>query len=413
MCGLKEADIRHGLEFIFASREKMSEEERQNAVNAHLEQMRDYYNGYKFGTVEGGGVYNTNLCLDYLQRLLIGDPFHLIDPNNELSESVLMFIGKHVDSTSLLAELLETKQTPYIEIQQNIRLLDLANIDNQSITFLKSFLFYFGALTFADRSGYLRLPNVVVTKTIVERVLQLCAIRISSSAFQKAVRDLTKHDNIDSLCSYLEPRLKDWIKRGNLSDDRELVTKVMFQASLSTIPHYLSETEVHVPKVYSHKQYTSSGYIDLLLVETKPISVGGRPKRFVFEFKCKGVNFLDLGKFYFFFIFENSCMCIFFILYHTHCFIEGGNTWEDMDAKADEIEAMSIEELFQLKCGGIDKTPDQGKTVQQIFEAAVKQLMSYVKGLQTQENEFDTIAFVVLTVGSRRFIYDKIQTHDG
>ena len=52
--------------------------------------MREYYNGYKFRTTEDDGVYNTNMCLDYLQRLLMKRSLQLVDPNNELSESVLM-----------------------------------------------------------------------------------------------------------------------------------------------------------------------------------------------------------------------------------------------------------------------------------------------------------------------------------
>ncbi|RUS16035.1 hypothetical protein BC937DRAFT_91677 [Endogone sp. FLAS-F59071] len=267
MCGLKKEDIRHALESIFTGREELTDEEKKISVDTHLEQMRKYYNGYKFRTTNDDGIYNTNLCLDYLQRLSMGDPLQLVDPNNELSESVLMFIGRHPDSILLLIELLVTKQIPFEAIRQNIRLPDLVNVDSQGVDFLKSFLFYFGALTFTDQPGLFRLPNTVITKTIIKRVLQLCNIQTGSAAFRNA----------------------EWIKLGNLLDDRELVTKTVFHVFLTMIPRYLNDTEVPV-KIDG----TKTGYLDLLIAETKPASAGARPKRFVFEFKSKGINFLEL-----------------------------------------------------------------------------------------------------------------------
>ena len=55
-----------------------------------------------------------------------------------------------------------------------------------------------------------------------------------------------------------------------------------------------------------------------------------------------------------------------------------------MEAKAAAVEAMSAEELHQLKCSGNDKY-DQGKTMQQVFDTAVKQVVSYLQGLETQD----------------------------
>jgi hypothetical protein len=77
MCGLKKKDIQNGLEFVFAEKEGMTDKEKQNVINIHLNQMHEYYNGYKFGTMGIDKIYSTNLCLDYLQCLLIGDPLQL------------------------------------------------------------------------------------------------------------------------------------------------------------------------------------------------------------------------------------------------------------------------------------------------------------------------------------------------
>ena len=84
-----------------------------------------------------------------------------------------------------------------------------------------------------------------------------------------------------------------------------------------------------------------------------------------------------------------------------------------MEAKAAKVEAMSEEELLELKTGGGEKY-DQDKTMQQILEDAAEQLKEFVQGLkyqdQQQQIEFATSAFVVLAVGSRRFIWRRIHT---
>ncbi|KAF9201189.1 hypothetical protein BGZ49_008578 [Haplosporangium sp. Z 27] len=396
MLGLRVQDIERALFIIFDMEEEMSLEEKENTVKIHMEKMREYYNGYKFEPSIDKEVYNTNLRLDYQQRLLMGDPIQLVDSNNELNESVLKFIGRHSDSTWLLAELLEKKEIRFASIQTSIRLQDLANIENNDTQFIKSFLFYFGALTFSDRPGWLMIPNTVVTKTIVERVLKPCTINTDSNAYRKAISDLIDKEDIGSLCQYLQPRLKEWIKRGNFGDDRELVTKVMFQISLSTIPQFLSDTEVAVPKIKatSQKYYTPTGYIDLLLVETR--RPNKNPRRIVFEFKCKEVSYLNTLP---------------FTVHPIHLKTPKDRSWEALEMKAKDIEILMDEELLDVKCA--DSTNDNGKSMRQILKEAEVQLKEYMRGLVARDpqdgEEFETTGFVVLTVGSRRFLYNKVE----
>ncbi|KAF9085347.1 hypothetical protein BGX27_003489, partial [Mortierella sp. AM989] len=389
LLGLSKDDLQQALNDILSQRESMNEEEKRVFVEAHIKQMREYYNGYKFrSTTDDNGIFCTNLCLDYLERLLVNRTLRLADPNNELSESVLKFIGRHPDSTSLLVNLLDNNHVSYSEVQHNIRLQDLANFQNLDQSFLKSFLFYFGALTYSEQPNMLKIPNKVVARTIIERVLQLSAISIDSNAYKKAIDDLIKLNDIRPLCSYLEPKMKDWIKLGNLYDDKELVTKIMFQVSLSAMPRYLNDTEVSVPiiNVDCKKAHIGNGYIDLIIAEVKDTTQETKPKkRFVFEFKCKGVNFLSL---------------------------KGGSSWEQMENKAKKVEAMSEKDLLALTCGGSDCTSDKGKSIGQILEGAKSQLRNYLENLEVNDildqNELETVAFVVMTVGSRRFLIRNV-----
>ena len=163
MCGLEEKNIQSGLEFVFAEKEGMSDKEKQNAVHTHLKQVREYYNGYKFGIMEADRIYSMSLCLEYLHCLLTNRQLQLVDSNNDLNRSFLTFLGKHGDSSLLLAELLENKQTLHVGIHQSMYLFELAKIDSQD-GMLNSLLFYFGALTFADQQGHLCISNAVVNQ---------------------------------------------------------------------------------------------------------------------------------------------------------------------------------------------------------------------------------------------------------
>ncbi|RUS23175.1 hypothetical protein BC937DRAFT_91659 [Endogone sp. FLAS-F59071] len=62
MCGFEEIDVKHTLKIIFSEK-----------------------NGYRFGIKENSEeVYNTNLCLNYLQYLLKNYNIQLINLNNKL-----------------------------------------------------------------------------------------------------------------------------------------------------------------------------------------------------------------------------------------------------------------------------------------------------------------------------------------
>ncbi|KAG0007418.1 hypothetical protein BGZ80_004683, partial [Entomortierella chlamydospora] len=293
---------------IFGERSRkfsdMSEDQKQT-INSHVDQMREYYNGYRFAPIKNNDVYNTiystNLCLDYLQRLLKGDPLELADSNNGLNEGVLQFIGRHPDSLFLLAGLLENKETSCADIKSGIKLADLTNVEKMDKDHLKSFLFYVGGLTFSSSRDKFVVPNAVMTKAIIERVLQLCSISTNSDAHKEAIKNFFDSDDV----------------------------------------------EVPVPVVTSKRHYTTNEYIDLPLVETKP-GQGKTPKRIVFEFKCKGVKFLDCG-------------------------VGGMGSWEATEERASHIASLMDEELMGIKCDVSDKN-DHGKTMKQLLDNAAEKL---------------------------------------
>ncbi|RIB13851.1 hypothetical protein C2G38_2040649 [Gigaspora rosea] len=81
------------------------------------------------------------------------------------------------------------------------------------------------------------------------------------------------------------------------------------------------------------------------------------------------------------------------------------NNWETMEEKAKKVEKMSKNEIRQPKCGNSEKF-DKGKTIQTIFDEAGRQLLNYVNNLK--DDNYETSAFVVMSVGSRKLIWEKV-----
>ena len=96
-----------------------------------------------------------------------------------------------------------------------------------------------------------------------------------------------------------------------------------------------------------------------------------------------------------------------------NCIFESGNnsSWEVMERKANKIEAMSRSNVFQLKCGNLEKF-DNSKTIKEIFSGTCEQLFNYVCNLKKDDHqnnhEFITLAFIIMAVGSRKLIWEKI-----
>ncbi|RHZ82143.1 hypothetical protein Glove_114g107 [Diversispora epigaea] len=136
----------------------------------------------------------------------------------------------------------------------------------------------------------------------------------------------------------------------------------MFHVSLSMIPNYLSDTEIPI-NIYSDRKLIKTCYADLLIAETRPASDG-----------C-----------------NRNC--------------------DVMESRVNKVEAMSECDLRQLKCGNGEQF-DKSKTMEQILNDGREQLLVYVHNLNEQDirnhYEFVTSVFVVLTVGSRKFLWNKV-----
>lgn len=86
--------------------------------------------------------------------------------------------------------------------------------------------------------------------------------------------------------------------------------------------------------------------------------------------------------------------------------------WEVMEARADKVEKMTKDDVLQLRCGNAEKY-DKGKTIKEVFDNGRQQLLEYVHNLRKNDNQnhckFATTGFVLMTVGSRKLLWEKVE----
>ncbi|KAN0086818.1 putative AAA-ATPase domain containing protein [Elaphomyces granulatus] len=184
LCGLTGNDIEMALKEVCG--------ENSEIYQKHLSIMTKSFNGFYFCRQLGAEtVYNSETCLDYLQRLLDGDiPEAKEPPNSEVS---IQFLNKFSTSGGAINDLEEAlkcdergnfKPFKYGELKQDFMVEDLNRVAEKSQPAWRSLMISFGGLTFCpeDPANYLRIPNSVAARRIAEVVLEKYGLRFSLNA---------------------------------------------------------------------------------------------------------------------------------------------------------------------------------------------------------------------------------------
>ncbi len=177
LCGFYETELRDLLGPIARERRIASEE-----ADRLLEVMRDWYNGYCFSSRGRGRlVYNPTNVLYFLKELyLYGEPPEsLHDANLRTDQAKLAFLARTAAGTGLVEELTEgtgLSRPGEIRIPQlldSFSLNDMVKRIGRDRGAVASFLYYMGLLTQTGEPGRLRIPNLVVRKLFLDRLLEV------------------------------------------------------------------------------------------------------------------------------------------------------------------------------------------------------------------------------------------------
>ena len=293
LCGFYEQDLRDLLAPVATERQFSPEE-----VERFVGVMRAWYNGYRFHERAGDLVYNPTNALYFLREIYLeGElPRALHDANLRTDQAKLAFLARTAAGTGVVEEL--TEGTGEIRIPQLLDSFSLGDLTAQlakDAGAVASLLYYMGLLTLTDVPGRLRIPNLVVRKLFLDRLLEvfLPDLAESSAARRVAMRFFDDGDLLP-LLSFFEEKLLPVLSNRDQgappkkpgqsgSGVNEMTVKALFLSLLFDDHRFVVHSELEIAR----------GYADLCLL-VRPES--RYPNAFDILFELKLVRRKKLGK---------------------------------------------------------------------------------------------------------------------
>ena len=266
LCGFDETELRDLLEVVAAERQLAREE-----VERFLEVMRAWYNGYRFSERAGDLVYNPTNVLFFLTEVYQeGEPPRILhDANLRTDQAKLAFLARSAAGTGVVEELTEGPGEIRIpQLLDSFSLGDLTAQLSKDAGAVASFLYYLGLLTLTGVPGRLRIPNLVVRKLFLDRLLGvfLPDLAESSEARRVAMR-FFDDGNLRPLLAFFEEKLLPVLSNRDQgappgkpglsgSGMNEMALKALFLSILFDDQRFVVHSELEVEK----------GYVDLCLL---------------------------------------------------------------------------------------------------------------------------------------------------
>jgi hypothetical protein len=280
LCGFRETEIEDLLASITAEY-KLPPEVGAEALGT----MRTWYNGYRFATSSNELVYNPTNVLYFLRNLCRhgAAPAKLEDENLRTDRGKLVFLARTAAGAGVIEKLAQGDGTIDItELHTSFSLDDLTIRLAKDRGSIASFLYYMGLLTLTEAPYRLRIPNLVVRKVFLDRLLELFLPDVSdSSGAQEIAMGFYRDGNLVPLLAFFEEKLLPVLSnrdRGaparapNLSGSgvNEMVIKTLFLSILFADRYYRSYSEPELARTYAdlcllvRPPMRGRGFLDLL-----------------------------------------------------------------------------------------------------------------------------------------------------
>ena len=244
--------------------------------------MKENYDGYKFSIDALENLYNSNMCLYFLNAYLIKReiPSQLIDVNIASDYSKLgnmldlckgeereKIIEKTVTGEEILSEI-TTKFNPAIEFTEK----DLI-----------SMLFYLGYLTIAGEefeTPELKVPNRVMKEIysdyFIKTLNQNANLQVSSSIYTEIMHEIALDGKIDKMVNLVQIYLQNLSNRDYMNFDEKYI-KLIFYCIAMNLKVFIIKSEMEVQRKYP----------DILLIP-KDESKGYKSVMIEFKYLKKG-----------------------------------------------------------------------------------------------------------------------------
>ncbi len=297
LCGFREKEIGDILKVVAAERGLPRE-----ATEEALDTMRTWYNGYRFAEDRDELVYNPTNALYFLKHLYLhGEPpKRLQDENLRTDRGKLAFLAHTTAGAGVIEQLTEGADgtVDVTELKASFSLDDLTTRMEKDPDAVASFLYYMGLLTLTEAPFRLRIPNLVVRKLFLDRLLEIFLPDVGdSSGARKIAMRFFRDGDLEPLLAFFEEKLLPVLSnrdrgaaptRPGLSGSgvNEMVVKSLFLSILFEDTYYQVFSEPELDKTYAdlcllvRPQMRRYGFFDLVfefkLVRRKELGKKGR-----------------------------------------------------------------------------------------------------------------------------------------
>ena len=248
--------------------------------------MKEYYDGYKFSLEGKERIYNSNMCLYFLNSYLESKEFprNLVDVNIASDYSK---IGKMLDlcKGEKRAEIIEKT------VSGEGILSEITQKFNPAIEFtdtdLVSMLYYLGYLTISDEKlgkPELKVPNKVMREIYSEYFMKLldddAKMQIDNDEYNQILEELALEGKIDKIIEILQKYLKNLSNRDYQRFDEKYI-KLIFYCISMNLKIYTVKSELEVQREYPDillvPRDRSKGY-NIVMIEFKYLKKGEEKK---------------------------------------------------------------------------------------------------------------------------------------
>ncbi len=281
LCGFLDAEIVSALTQI-ASECDFPEDKVQQALFL----MRTFYDGYRFSQSAQELVYNPTLALYFLKYFLADCQFpsQLLDNNLAMDRGKLTYISDLPSGEQVIIQALN--EEPALTLEQLAYGFGVEDMlyAPKDVTFMISFLYFFGILTLAGENDegelLFKIPNLVIRKLYVERLKErLLPALTEQNQSRLLAKQFYKTGNLQPLIDFIEKHYFKAFDNRDYPQTNELTIKTAFMTLLFNDTFYIMDSETELERRYAdltmivRPERRKSSLINFLL-EFKYVSLG-------------------------------------------------------------------------------------------------------------------------------------------
>ncbi len=238
----------------------------ENQVFSH---MKEFYNGYRFSPQADVSVFNSSMCLYFLDYLHESgeEPIELMDPSVSTDVSKIhgiLRLGKKDEVLEIVRAAMAKEEIPFSGVPEVLNLQDGLELNRNKVL---SILFYMGFLTFAPKSTALVVPN----RTIAKQFFDVYFAYIRGIKSWSVTESLSFNDGIAALHEgnarvllekVSEIITRDFGKNASLHlKESDFQVALLMAANIASGYEYFTELEV--------RGVRDVGFADLFMVPTR------------------------------------------------------------------------------------------------------------------------------------------------